>query len=73
MPIYEYKCRKCGRQFELIRLFSTESEEVVCPQCGDAHPQKLISAFSCTSNKESPSSSASRSASGCAPGAGRFT
>ncbi len=73
MPIYEYKCLKCGHQFELIRLFSTEAEEVICPHCGDAHPQKLISAFSCTGNKESTSPSASGSASDCSARAGRFT
>jgi len=32
MPIYEYQCEKCLREFELRRSFR-ENGEVVCPEC----------------------------------------
>ncbi len=33
MPIYEYRCRKCGHQFEKIRKFSDPPLKK-CPECG---------------------------------------
>jgi putative FmdB family regulatory protein len=33
MPLYEYHCDACGRQFELIRKFSDPPLEK-CPHCG---------------------------------------
>ena len=32
MPIYEYKCLKCGHQFEVIQRFSDNPVEI-CPKC----------------------------------------
>lgn len=44
MPIYEFVCGKCGREFEtLVRLGGEKG--VCCPECGSADVQKLISAF----------------------------
>ncbi len=33
MPLYPYRCTKCGYKFEKIQRFSAEPEKV-CPQCG---------------------------------------
>lgn len=33
MPIYEYHCDKCSKDFEML-VFG--SDEVVCPKCGGA-------------------------------------
>ncbi len=33
MPLYEYRCTKCGHSFDKIQKFSDEPE-TVCPQCG---------------------------------------
>ena len=33
MPLYEYHCDACGREFELIRKFSDPPLEA-CPHCG---------------------------------------
>ena len=33
MPLYEYRCDVCGREFELIRKFSDPPLEK-CPHCG---------------------------------------
>ena len=32
MPVYEYRCRSCGHQFEVQQSFSDEPLSV-CPQC----------------------------------------
>jgi putative FmdB family regulatory protein len=32
MPIYEYRCEKCGNQFEIIQKFSDKPLKA-CPSC----------------------------------------
>jgi putative FmdB family regulatory protein len=32
VPLYAYRCTKCGHSFEKIQSFSSE-EETVCPKC----------------------------------------
>ena len=40
MPIFEYKCRACGNQFEaLVR----KSDAPVCPSCESSDLEKLLS------------------------------
>lgn len=47
MPIYEYRCRECGHQFE--HLLPTRTAPVPpCPECGAQAPSKLFSTFSPT-------------------------
>lgn len=41
MPMYEYKCEKCSKQFELRQKFS-DPPASECPDCGGA-VTKLIS------------------------------
>ena len=34
MPIYEYKCKKCGEVSEFIKSINTNDKTEVCPECG---------------------------------------
>jgi putative FmdB family regulatory protein len=34
MPIYEYRCEKCGELFEIVASFSGREAKAVCPGCG---------------------------------------
>ena len=43
MPIYEYRCSVCGHQDEFLQKVS-EPPLSVCPSCGKAAFQKLLSA-----------------------------
>ena len=46
MPIYEYKCRKCGRQFEVFQGIS-DPELKSCKFCkGNVHKLVSLSSFS---------------------------
>ena len=48
MPLYEYKCRKCGARFEALLSISRreeEEKELACPQCGAQNPARQISTF----------------------------
>jgi putative FmdB family regulatory protein len=40
MPLYEYKCKKCGHRFEKIQKFSDPPLKK-CPDCGGAVEQLL--------------------------------
>jgi putative FmdB family regulatory protein len=43
MPIYEYRCSKCGFQDEYLQKVS-EPPLTVCPSCGKRKFEKLLSA-----------------------------
>ncbi|MBE9550634.1 MAG: zinc ribbon domain-containing protein [Proteobacteria bacterium] len=59
MPLYEFRCKKCGCQFEQI-VFLADGEPVKCPKCGVADPERLLSTFSsCRSSQETIASGGS--------------
>ena len=60
MPIYEFKCVRCGHQFEMITSSSEDGSGLCCPSCGAENPEKLISLFS-------------SSGGGCGPSTGGFS
>jgi putative FmdB family regulatory protein len=43
MPFYEYQCRACGEQVEVLQKIS-DAPLKKCPACGKSQLQKLISA-----------------------------
>jgi putative FmdB family regulatory protein len=43
MPIYEYQCKSCGHQLEVIQKISEEPLKF-CPECGQPEMNKLVSA-----------------------------
>ena len=46
MPIYEYKCKKCGKQFEAFQGI-TEPDLKTCKFCkGKVHKMMSLSSFS---------------------------
>ena len=47
MPIYDYRCRQCGHEFELVVLKSTV---VACPTCRAGDPEQLLSGFAVSSD-----------------------
>lgn len=40
MPIYEYRCCGCQREFELL---VRNDSEAICPECGDRRLERLVS------------------------------
>ncbi|HVN97169.1 MAG TPA: zinc ribbon domain-containing protein [Syntrophorhabdaceae bacterium] len=42
MPIYEYVCKKCKKEFEAL-VFKDDKPE--CPSCGAKNPTKKMSSF----------------------------
>ena len=68
MPIYEYKCNKCGNKFEQLVFPSDDEKGFECPACGKKDIERQFSAFSCGSSDGAGLSSLS--AGGCSPSGG---
>jgi putative FmdB family regulatory protein len=50
MPIYEYRCRKCGSAFEMLRPLGDTGKDLKCPECGAPRPGKVFSTFAAGSS-----------------------
>jgi putative FmdB family regulatory protein len=48
MPIYDYHCRGCGQEFELLVLKGTLA---VCPSCESQELEQMISGFAVSSKE----------------------
>jgi putative FmdB family regulatory protein len=48
MPIYEFKCNCCGKEFEQIVFACDKGEPVPCPSCGKEDTGRILSSFSCS-------------------------
>ena len=58
MPLYEYRCKACGRTFEKLRRMSEADQGVECPECRSEEAQRVLSTFATGA---------------CGPSGGRFT
>ena len=43
MPIYEYKCRDCGKVSEFLVGVGQEKAEIKCSSCGSKKLEKIFS------------------------------
>lgn len=44
MPIYEFRCLRCGHVFELLKLKKEDEEvEMKCPKCGHKKVERALS------------------------------
>jgi putative FmdB family regulatory protein len=55
MPIYEYMCKKCGDEFEV--LIFNKDERPSCPSCGAKRPTRKMSSFGFSAGQKFKSSS----------------
>ncbi len=51
MPLYEYNCPRCKKQFELL---IRGREKPKCPHCGSAKLEKLFSTFGAKTDATAP-------------------
>jgi len=65
MPIFEYVCKNCGHQFELL-VFPSDRNRPTCPVCNHTAIEKLMSAASVRLNGI-PSGSGGFKPPACAP------
>jgi putative FmdB family regulatory protein len=52
MPVYEFTCQSCHKNFEIVRPIAKASTSVTCPHCGSTDVQRAWSrVFAVTSKK----------------------
>ena len=52
MPIYEYRCRKCGKRFSVLTLRVSEAVTPECTKCGSHAADRLMSRFATPKSEE---------------------
>jgi putative FmdB family regulatory protein len=54
MPIYEYKCEGCGKDYEQIRRMSEADSNLECPECQSRSVKRQLSSFAAHSGGSAP-------------------
>lgn len=65
MPVYDYKCRKCGAVFEKFLRSLTAAATVKCEKCGSAKVEKLVSCCAISSGGKSENHGSPKSSHSC--------
>lgn len=45
MPLYEYKCRRCSKVFEMLRPMRGTDDDLECPNCHSNKVERQLSTF----------------------------
>ncbi len=56
MPLFEYKCKDCGKRFEKL-ILGNRDVDLICPECGSEKTERQLSTFATTSGNGKCSSS----------------
>jgi len=67
MPIFEYRCEKCGHVMEILHK-SLKPETPVCEKCGSPDVSKLLSGFAVGKASQSPACDSCPSMPACGGG-----
>ncbi|HHT49923.1 MAG TPA: zinc ribbon domain-containing protein [Eubacteriaceae bacterium] len=46
MPLYLYKCKDCGNEFEELTRAEDRDRDYTCPKCGRSNSIRLFTSFS---------------------------
>jgi putative FmdB family regulatory protein len=69
MPIYEYVCETCHREFSLLRPMNQADSPAGCEACGHTQIKRKLSLFSAhNSDGKAVAGTGGSSCSGCAGG-----
>jgi len=51
MPVYEFRCRKCGTRYEVTCHWEDRDKSAVCPKCGGKKADPVVTSFACDAPK----------------------
>jgi putative FmdB family regulatory protein len=66
MPIFEYRCKDCGKVSEVLEKADSKAKHV-CPHCGGSHLEKQFSTFGVSMESSTPSCDSGSCPSGQCP------
>jgi putative FmdB family regulatory protein len=53
MPTYDYRCRECGHEFELVERMSEHQTPHKCPKCGSDKVEPVLTQFYAKTSRKS--------------------
>jgi putative FmdB family regulatory protein len=54
MPMYDFVCRKCGKEFaEIMPVSELDKRQVACPACGSTDVQHIVTSVHTITKKKS--------------------
>ncbi len=65
MPVYDYKCRKCGAVFEKFLRSLSAAVAITCEKCGSGKVEKLVTCCAISSGGKSEGTASSHSSNSC--------
>lgn len=54
MPIYEFHCEDCGKNFESLIMIASAVDSLSCKHCSSSNIKKMVSATSRSPSQGSP-------------------
>ena len=64
MPIYEFRCNRCGHTFSRLQKINTDTSKMSCPECDHETVERLLSTFASTGSRSDGAGAS------CAPSSG---
>jgi len=68
MPIYEYVCQDCRREYDLLRPMKEADAPAACDSCGSRKSKRKLSLCNAQSGGKAVAGTNAPSCSGCAGG-----
>ncbi|HUJ95947.1 MAG TPA: zinc ribbon domain-containing protein [Terriglobales bacterium] len=53
MPVYDYICNDCHKEFEVVLTLSEHDKPITCPKCGSKNVEQEAAAFFAVTSKKS--------------------
>lgn len=72
MPIYEYTCRSCGENFEVLVRSHADEAAVACPKDGSRDVEKRFSTFAAVASAPAAPAPCAQCGNPGGPGACQF-
>jgi len=53
MPVYDYICQDCQKEFEKVLTLAEHEKEITCPHCGSKNVEQEAKGFFAVTSKKS--------------------